>query len=38
MLRFARENRGKVKLFGDKPSREQSSRFSPAKRSSASSA
>jgi hypothetical protein len=23
MLRFARENRGKVKLFGDKPSREQ---------------
>jgi hypothetical protein len=23
MLRFARENRGKVKLFGDKPAREQ---------------
>src|SRR6202050_1363420 len=27
MLRFARENRGKVKLFGDKPAREQAEPF-----------
>jgi len=37
MLRFARENRGKVKLLGDKPSASRSSRSSPARRSSASS-